>query len=46
MKFSRCLLNEQGTKAIVYVTQPYMNLNVAGELRDEIDSLLTRGTTG
>jgi predicted RND superfamily exporter protein len=34
------LLNEQGTKAIVYVTQPYMNLNVAGELRDEIDSLL------
>lgn len=34
------LLNEQQTKAIVYVTQPYMNLNVAGELRDEIDSLL------
>ncbi|MBT5390825.1 MAG: MMPL family transporter, partial [Euryarchaeota archaeon] len=34
------LLNELGTKAIVYVTQPYMNLNVAGELRDEIDSLL------
>ena len=35
------LLNEDGTKAIVYVTQPYMNLNVAGELRDEIDLLLT-----
>jgi hypothetical protein len=34
------LLNEEGTKAIVYVTQPYMNLNVAGELRDEIDLLL------
>jgi len=34
------LLNEQQTKAIVYVTQPYMNLNVAGELRDEIDFLL------
>jgi predicted RND superfamily exporter protein len=34
------LLNEQGTKSIVYVTQPYMNLNVAGELREEIDSLL------
>ena len=34
------LLNEQQTKAIVYVTQPYMNLNVAGELRDEIDLLL------
>ena len=24
------LLNEGGTKAIVYVSQPYMNLNVAG----------------
>ncbi|MBT60833.1 MAG: hypothetical protein CMA63_04685 [Euryarchaeota archaeon] len=34
------LLNEDGTKAIVYVTQPYMNLNVAGELRDEIDYIL------
>jgi predicted RND superfamily exporter protein len=34
------LLNEKGTKSIVYVTQPYMNLNVAGELRDEIDSIL------
>ncbi|MFB1004937.1 MAG: MMPL family transporter [Candidatus Poseidoniaceae archaeon] len=35
------LLNEEGTKAIVYVTQPYMNLNVAGELRNEIDGLLS-----
>ena len=35
------LLNEAGTKAIVYVTQPYMNLNVAGVLRDEIDGILS-----
>ena len=35
------LLNEDGTKAIVYVTQPYMNLNVAGGLRDEIDGMLS-----
>ena len=35
------LLNEDGTKAIIYVTQPYMNLNVAGELRDEIDGMLS-----
>jgi hypothetical protein len=35
------LLNEDGTKAIVYVTQPYMNLNVAGKLRDEIDGMLS-----
>jgi len=35
------LLNEAGTKAIVYVTQPYMNLNVAGELRDQIDEMLS-----
>ena len=35
------LLNEAGTKAIVYVTQPYMNLNVAGELREEIDGMLS-----
>ena len=34
------LLNEEGTKAIVYVTQPYMNLNIAGDLRDQIDDLL------
>lgn len=37
------LLNEGGTKAIVYVAQPYMNLNVAGELRDEIDDILGEG---
>ena len=34
------LMNEGGTKAIIYVSQPYMNLNVAGELRDEIDEIL------
>jgi predicted RND superfamily exporter protein len=34
------LLNEDGTKAIVYVDQPYMNLNVAAGLRDEIDAIL------
>ena len=34
------LLNEEQTKAIVYVTQPYMNLDEAGELRDEIDTML------
>ena len=32
------LLNEEGTKGIVYVTQPYMNLNEAAVLRDEIDA--------
>ncbi|MFZ8906657.1 MAG: efflux RND transporter permease subunit [Poseidonia sp.] len=37
------LMNEGGTKAIVYVSQPYMNLNVAGELRDEIDEILAEG---
>ena len=37
------LLNEEETKAIVYVNQPYMNLNVAGELRDEIDEILEAG---
>jgi predicted RND superfamily exporter protein len=37
------LLNEGGEKAIVYVSQPYMNLNVAGELRDEIDEILEEG---
>ncbi|RJU89240.1 MAG: hypothetical protein DWC07_06415 [Candidatus Poseidoniales archaeon] len=37
------LLNELGTKAIVYVAQPYMNLNVAGELREEIDVILGEG---
>ena len=39
------LMNEGGTKAIVYVTQPYMNLNAAGELRDEIDDILAEGPT-
>ena len=39
------LMNEGGTKAIVYVSQPYMNLNVAGELRDEIDEILAEGPT-
>ena len=39
------LLNEQGTKAIVYVSQPYMNLNVAGELREQIDDILSEGPT-
>lgn len=39
------LLNEEGDKAIVYVTQPYMNLNVASDLRDEIDAILTEGPT-
>ncbi len=37
------LLNEGGTKAIVYVEQPYMNLNIAGGLRDQIDAVLERG---
>ena len=39
------LMNEGGTKAIVYVSQPYMNLNVAGELRNEIDDILAEGPT-
>ena len=39
------LMNEDGTKAIVYVRQRYMNLNVAGELRDEIDDILEEGPT-
>ncbi|MGY8670410.1 MAG: efflux RND transporter permease subunit [Candidatus Poseidoniales archaeon] len=34
------LMNEAGNKALVYVTQPYMNLNYAGELRDDIDGML------
>jgi predicted RND superfamily exporter protein len=37
------LMNEDNTKAIVYVAQPYMNLNVAGELREEIDDILGEG---
>ena len=38
------LLNEEGTKGIVYVTQPYMNLNEAAVLRDQIDDMLTQDT--
>jgi len=38
------LLNEGGTKAIVYVEQPYMNLNIAGGLRDQIDDVLRQDT--
>jgi hypothetical protein len=34
------LTNEAGSKALVYVIQPYMDLNYAGTLRDEIDSIL------
>ena len=38
------LLNEAGTKALVYVDQPYMNLNYAETLRDEIDVILSEET--
>ena len=38
------LLNEDGTKGIVYVTQPYMNLNEAAVLRDDIDLMLGEDT--
>ena len=38
------LLNEAGTKGIVYVTQPYINLDEAGELRNQIDLMLTEDT--
>jgi hypothetical protein len=34
------LTNEGGNKALVYVTQPYINLTAASELRDEIDGML------
>ena len=34
------LMNENETKTLVYVEQPYMNLITAGGLRDEIDSIL------
>ncbi|RAH13703.1 MAG: hypothetical protein CMB20_004350 [Methanobacteriota archaeon] len=34
------LTNEGGSKALVYVTQPYMNLDNASVLRDEIDTML------
>ena len=39
------LMNEDGTKAIVYVSQRYMNLNIASGLRDEIDGILEDGPT-
>ena len=39
------LMNEDGTKAIVYVNQRYMNLNIAGGLRDQIDEILDEGPT-
>ena len=35
------LLNQQETKGIIYVDQPYMNLNIASDLRDEIDAILS-----
>tara|TARA_B110000444_G_scaffold256526_1_gene293033 strand:- start:295 stop:3162 length:2868 start_codon:yes stop_codon:yes gene_type:complete len=38
------LLNEDGSKGIVYVTQPYMNLDDAGVLRDDIDVMLKEDT--
>ena len=38
------LLNKEGTKGIVYVTQPYMNLNEAAVLRDQIDEMLIEDT--
>jgi predicted RND superfamily exporter protein len=34
------LTNEAGSKALVYVTQPYMNLDNASMLRDDIDVML------
>ena len=34
------LTNVNGTKALVYVTQPYMNLDNASLLRDDIDVML------
>jgi len=34
------LTNVDGTKALVYVTQPYMNLDNASMLRDDIDEML------
>ena len=36
------LLNQDETKAIVYVDQPYMNLNIAAGLRNQIDDILTQ----
>ena len=34
------LTDEYGNKALVYVTQPYINLVEAGEYRDQIDDML------
>ena len=34
------LTNVEGSKALVYVTQPYMNLDNASMLRDDIDDML------
>ena len=39
-KCNGCLTNVDGTKALVYVTQPYMNLDNASMLRDDIDEML------
>lgn len=36
------LLNQDETKAIIYVDQPYMNLNIAAGLRNQIDDILTQ----
>ena len=36
------LTNEIGSKALVYVSQPYMNLDNASMLRDQIDDMLTQ----
>ena len=34
------LTNVEGSKALVYITQPYMNLDNASLLRDDIDVML------
>lgn len=34
------LMNEANTKSLVFVTQPYMNLDYAGGLRDDMDEIL------
>ena len=36
------LMNEEETKTLVYVEQPYMNLIFAGGLRDQIDEILSQ----
>ena len=38
------LTNVEGSKALVYVTQPYMNLDNASMLRDDIDVMLGEPT--